>query len=29
MRNTLIHPSAIVEPGAQIADNVSIGPFSI
>ena len=28
MRNTLIHPSAIVEPGAQIADNVSIGPFS-
>ena len=28
MRNTLIHPSAIVEPGAHVADNVSIGPFS-
>ena len=28
MKNNLIHPSAVIEPGAEIADNVSIGPFS-
>ena len=28
MKNNLIHPSAVIEPGAQIADDVSIGPFS-
>ena len=28
MKNKLIHPSAVIEPGAQIADDVSIGPFS-
>ena len=28
MKNKLIHPSAVIENGAQIADDVSIGPFS-
>ena len=28
MKNNLIHPSAVIESGAEIADNVSIGPFS-
>ena len=28
MNNNLIHPSAVIENGAQIADDVSIGPFS-
>ncbi len=28
MKNNQIHPSAIISPGAQIADDVSIGPFS-
>lgn len=26
---SVIHPSAIIESGAQIADNVTIGPFSV
>ena len=25
----MIHPTAIIQPGAKIADNVSIGPFSV
>lgn len=29
MSNDLIHPSAIIDPSAKIADGVSIGPFSI
>ena len=28
MKNNLIHPSAVIEPGARIADDVTIGPFS-
>ena len=28
MNNNLIHPSAVIENGAQIAGDVSIGPFS-
>ena len=28
MKSHQIHPSAIIEPGAQIASDVSIGPFS-
>ena len=28
MKNKLIHPSALIEPTAQIDQNVSIGPFS-
>ena len=28
MKNSLIHPSAVIEPGAKIANDVSIGPFS-
>ena len=28
MKNSLVHPSAIIEPGAKIANDVSIGPFS-
>lgn len=29
MADTKIHPSAIVEPGAKLADGVKIGPFSM
>ena len=25
----MIHPTAIIQPGAKLADNVSIGPFSV
>jgi len=28
-REGMIHPSAIVDPGARLADGVSVGPFSI
>ena len=28
MKNNMIHPSAIIEPGAKIADDVVVGPFS-
>ena len=28
MKNKMIHPSAIIEPGAKIANDVVIGPFS-
>ena len=28
MKNNMIHPSAIIEPGAKIANDVVIGPFS-
>ena len=28
MKNKQIHSTAVIEPGAQIADDVSIGPFS-
>ena len=28
MKNKLVHPSAVVEPGAKVADDVIIGPFS-
>ena len=28
MENKLIHPSAVIEPGAKIANDVIIGPFS-
>ena len=28
MKNNLIHPSAIIDVGAKVAENVSIGPFS-
>lgn len=28
MKNKFIHPSAIIEPGAELADDVTIGPFS-
>ena len=28
MKNNQIHSTAVIEPGAQIADDVSIGPFS-
>ena len=28
MKNKTIHPSAIIEPGAKIANDVVIGPFS-
>ena len=28
MKNKLIHPSAFIEPGAKVASDVSIGPFS-
>ena len=28
MKNNQIHPTVVIEPGAQIADDVSIGPFS-
>ena len=27
MKNNLIHPSVVIERGAQIAEDVSIGPF--
>src|SRR3546814_17503717 len=26
---TLIHPTAIVSPGARIADDVQVGPYSV
>jgi len=26
--NTLIHPTAVIEPGAKLGENVSVGPFS-
>ncbi len=29
MRSSLIHPTAIIHPGAQLGDNVSIGPYAI
>ncbi len=29
MPETLIHPTAVIEPGAQIADGVTIGPFCV
>jgi len=29
MTNESIHPTAIVDPGAQIGDNVEVGPFSV
>ena len=25
----MIHPSAVIHPSAQIADNVTVGPFSV
>ena len=25
----MIHPSAIVDPGARLADDVEVGPFSV
>ena len=28
MKNNLIHHTVVVEPGAKIADDVIIGPFS-
>tara|TARA_B100000609_G_scaffold198193_1_gene197153 strand:+ start:826 stop:1620 length:795 start_codon:yes stop_codon:yes gene_type:complete len=28
MQNNLIHPSAVIEPGARITDDVTVGPFS-
>ena len=28
MKNRFIHPSAVIEPGAKLANNVTIGPFS-
>ncbi len=28
MQNKFIHPSAVIEPGANIAKDVRIGPFS-
>ena len=28
MKNNQIHPTVVIEPGAQIAEDVSIGPFS-
>jgi UDP-N-acetylglucosamine acyltransferase len=28
-REGMIHPSAIVDPGARLADGVSVGPFSV
>ncbi len=28
MKNNRIHPTVVIEPGAQIADDVRIGPFS-
>ena len=28
MKNKLVHPSAVIEPGAKVANDVSIGPFS-
>lgn len=28
MQNNLIHPSAVIEPGARISDDVTVGPFS-
>ena len=28
MENKLIHPTAVIEHGADISDDVSIGPFS-
>ena len=28
MENKLIHPSAVIEPGAIVANDVTIGPFS-
>ena len=28
MQNSLIHPSAIIEPGAKLASDVAVGPFS-
>ena len=28
MENMFIHPSAVIEPGAKVSDNVRIGPFS-
>ncbi|MFT6733610.1 MAG: UDP-N-acetylglucosamine acyltransferase [Polaribacter sp.] len=29
MTSILIHPSAVIHPDAQLADNVSVGPFSV
>lgn len=29
MKNNMIHSTAIIDPSAQIADNVSIGPYSV
>ena len=28
MKNRFIHPSAVIEPGAKVANDVIIGPFS-
>ena len=28
MENRFIHPSAVIEPGAQVASDVIVGPFS-
>ena len=28
MKNHLIHPSSVIEPGAKLADDVIVGPFS-
>ena len=28
MENKLIHPSVVIEPGAKVANDVIIGPFS-
>ena len=28
MENRFIHPSAVIEPGAKVANDVIIGPFS-
>ena len=28
MKNNLIHPSSVIEPGAKLADDVIVGPFS-
>ena len=28
MKNNSIHPSSVIEPGAKLADDVIVGPFS-
>jgi acyl-[acyl carrier protein]--UDP-N-acetylglucosamine O-acyltransferase len=28
MKNKFIHPSSVVEPGAKLASDVIVGPFS-